>query len=128
VGGEARTLVGVPDLGAPTSYLTLDPGADVIDASGERIGKVEHVLADPSVDVFDGIIVDLNPLSTSLRFADADQIDGLYERGVVLKVRLEDLHEPEANAGTMRATPDDVAGSGFEDRLRRAWDYISGRY
>jgi uncharacterized protein YrrD len=116
------------DLGAPTSYLTLEPGADVIDASGESIGKVDHVLADPSVDVFDGIIVDLNPLSTSLRFADADQVDAIYEQGVVLKVRLEDLHEPEKNAGTMRATPDDVDASGFEARLRRAWDYISGRY
>jgi hypothetical protein len=125
---RARKLVCVSDLGDPASYLTLQPGADVVDASGESIGTVEHVLADPSVDVFDGIIVDLNPLSTTLRFADADQVDGIFERGVVLKVRLEDLHEPEKNAGTLSATPDDVESSGFEARLRRAWDYISGRY
>ena len=118
----------MPDLGAPTAYLTLEPGADVIDATGENIGKVDHVLADPSVDVFDGIIVDLNPLSTTLRFADADQIDGIFERGVVLKVNGDELHEPQANPGSMAATPDDVDSSGFQARLRRAWDYISGRY
>lgn len=123
-----RKLVFVADLGAPTSYLTLEPGGDVIDATGERIGKVEHVLADPSVDVFDGIIVDRSPLPGGLRFADAEQIDGLFERGVVLKVRAEDLHEPEPSPATLKATPDDVDSSGFEARLRRAWDYISGRY
>jgi hypothetical protein len=124
----ARKLVPVSDLGAPSSYLTLEPGADVVDATGATIGKVDHVLADPSVDVFDGLIVDVSPLPGGLRFADAEQVDGVFERGVVLKVAADDLHEPEKNAGTLKATPDDVDSSGFEARLRRAWDYISGRY
>jgi hypothetical protein len=118
----------VPDLGAPTSYLTLEPGADVYDAAGERIGKVEHVLGDASVDVFDGIIVDISAGPGGLRFADADQVDAIYERGTVLKVGRDALHEPTASPGTLSATPDDVDSSGFEARLRRAWDYISGRY
>jgi hypothetical protein len=125
---SARKLGFVPDLGAPTSYLTLEPGADVVDASGETIGKVDHILAEPAVDVFDGLVVDVSPLPGGLRFADAEQIDGIFESGVVLKVRADALHEPEKQAGTLSASPDDVDTSGFEARLRRAWDYISGRY
>ena len=34
------------DYGNPTSYLALEPGTDVISSDGERVGKVEHVLAD----------------------------------------------------------------------------------
>lgn len=108
--------------------MTLEPGADVVDSAGESVGRVDHVLADTSVDVFDGVIVDLNPLSRTLRFADADQIDGIFERGIVLNVGVAELHEPSANAGTISATPDDLDASGFQARLRRAWDYISGRY
>jgi hypothetical protein len=121
-------LAYVPELGAPTSYLTLEPGGDVYDATGERIGKIDHVLADPGVDVFDGLVIDTSPLPGGLRFADAEQIDGLYERGVVLKVGADELHDPTPSPGVVRATPDDVDESGLEAKLRRAWDYISGRY
>lgn len=121
-------LAGMPDLGAPISYLVLEKGADVYDRAGEHIGVVDHVLADPDIDIFDGVIVDASRLPGGLRFADAEQIDELYERGVQLNVAAEDLHEPTASAATMEATPDDVTESGFTQRLRRAWDYISGNY
>src|SRR3954471_25085312 len=45
-------------LGDPISYLTLSEGTPVFAAGGERIGVVEHVLADTNADVFDGLIVD----------------------------------------------------------------------
>ena len=45
------------DLGQPSSYLTLKPGAPVYSSDGEKLGDVEHVLADPEVDVFDGIVL-----------------------------------------------------------------------
>ncbi|MBX5442935.1 MAG: PRC-barrel domain-containing protein [Solirubrobacteraceae bacterium] len=118
----------MPDLGPPTSYLALERGVPVYDAAGERIGEVDHVLADPSVDVFDGLIVDTRPLLGGHRFADADQIEALHERGVVLRVGRDDLHEPSANPPAVRATPDDVDEPGLAERLRRAWDWISGRY
>jgi hypothetical protein len=124
----ARILAPVPDLGEPTSYLTLEPGGDVYDASGERIGRIDHVLADSSVDVFDGLIVDISAGPGGLRFADAEQIDALYERGAVLNVAVAQLHEPSPSPGTVRATPDDVTDGNLEARLRRAWDYVSGRY
>ena len=118
----------MPDLGPPTSYLALERGVPVSDATGERIGEVDHILADPSVDVFDGLIVDTRPLLGRHRFADADQIEALHERGVVLRVGRDALHEPSDNPAAVRVTPDDIADSGLEERLRRAWDWISGRY
>jgi hypothetical protein len=116
------------DLGAPISYLLLEPGADVYDREGAHVGVVQHVLADPEVDIFDGLIIDASHLPGGLRFADAEQVEELYERGVQLKVAAEELHEPTASAAAMEATPDDVAGHELTRRLRRAWDYISGNY
>ncbi|WP_259311918.1 PRC-barrel domain-containing protein [Capillimicrobium parvum] len=116
------------DLGAPTSYLALEPGTSVYDAGGEEIGTVEHVLADPGVDIFDGLVVDTRPLLGGHRFADAEQVDEIYESGVVLKVGRDALHVPADNPAVMKADPDDVDESALTGKLRRAWDWISGRY
>ncbi len=118
----------MPDLGEPISYLVLEKGADVYDASGAHVGTVEHVLGDADVDIFDGLIVDAGHLPGGLRFADAEQVDEIYERGVQLNVAADALHEPTQSAATMEARPEDVADGGFTRRLRRAWDYISGNY
>lgn len=116
------------DLGAPTSYLALTLGTAVIDAAGERIGTVEHVLSDEAEDVFDGIVVDVRAGPGGMRFADADQVDRLYERGVVLKVGKDELHTPSANPAVLGADPADEGESRLTGRLHRAWDWISGRY
>jgi sporulation protein YlmC with PRC-barrel domain len=116
------------DLGDPASYLTLADGTDVLSSDGRKVGSVEHVLADPDADVFDGLIVHT---SGGHRFADASQIDRIHERGVVLTL---DQHaagrlpNPRANPAAMDTTPDDVVPDGLEDKLRRAWNYLSGNY
>jgi hypothetical protein len=51
--------VGV-DYGNPISYLVLNAGADVISSDGKLVGKLEHVLADPESDVFDGLVIDIH--------------------------------------------------------------------
>ena len=107
------------DLGAPVSYLVLETGVPVYDASGAEVGPVEHVLAAEEEDIFDGLVI-------GRRFADADQIEGLYERGVVLSVDADALHDPEPAAPALDSGPDD--DSPLTARLRRAWDYISGNY
>ena len=116
------------DLGPPTSYLALPTGVDVFDAAGERVGRVDHVLAADDKDIFDGIVIDTRELLGGHRFADAEQIADLHERGVVLNVGRDELHEPSENAATMRVDPDDTADSQLTERLRRAWDWVSGRY
>ena len=117
------------DLGAPGSYLTLAAGVPVYSSDGQRLGDVEHVLAEPEKDIFDGIVFDASPLPGGHRFVDAPDVDEIYERGVVLKQGAEErLHRPEANPATMEATPDDVTQSDLELKLRRAWALISGDY
>ena len=116
------------DLGDPVSYLVLTDGTPVLSADGEEIGRVEHVLADEGADVFDGVIVDTG---SGHRFADSEHVDALYERGVVLSVDAAEaarLPEPAENPAALDAGPDDTVPDRLGDKLRRAWDYLSGNY
>jgi hypothetical protein len=118
------------DLGAPASYLTLERGTPVVSSDGGELGTVAHVLADPDSDIFDGLV-----LSTALpgghRFVDGSHVDEVYERGVVLTIdaaAAERLPEPSENPAALGARPDDTVPEDLADKLRRAWDLISGKY
>jgi len=118
------------DLGPPGSYLTLAEGVQVYSSDGHGIGKVAHVLADPDLDLFDGFVIDTSVLPGGHRFVDATQVDEIYERGVVLTVdgaAAEALPKPSANPGEVEIGPDDLVPDEFHDKLRRAWDRISGK-
>jgi hypothetical protein len=116
------------DLGNPASYLVLADGTPVLSSDRHEIGKVEHVLADADSDVFDGVIVDMRG---GHRFADAALVEAIYERGVVLTMTAEaadELPEPTENPAALEADPDDTAPDDLKDKLKRAWDYLSGNY
>ena len=122
----------MPDLGEPSSYLTLGKGAAVYSSDGEKVGEVEHVLADPDSDIFDGVVLDTSVLPGGHRFVDADQVEEVFDRGVMLKIdrrAADGLPEPSANPATMEVTADDVAEEdegALKRKLRRAWQLISG--
>jgi sporulation protein YlmC with PRC-barrel domain len=119
------------DYGSPISYLTLNVGADVISSDGERVGKLEHVLADPDSDVFDGLVIDIHLGPRGRRFADADQVDELYERAVVLRVPaadIEKLPRPEPAPAVMESHGLEDSESPLQRKLHRAWDLLSGNY
>jgi hypothetical protein len=113
------------DLGNPASYLVLADGTPVVSSDGQEVGKVEHVLADVDSDVFDGIILS-GPRGH--RFADASLVQAIYEHGVVLSVTGERLPEPSDNPATLETSPDDTVPDDLKDKLKRAWDYLSGNY
>ncbi|HEY8082931.1 MAG TPA: hypothetical protein VIE64_05165 [Solirubrobacterales bacterium] len=118
------------DLGQPSSYLTLEPGVLVYSSDGEELGKVEHVLAEPASDVFDGFVIDTSTLPGGHRFVDAPDVEEIYERGVVLKIdaaAAEALPEPSANPGVLEVEAEDVPRTRLEEKLRRTWDLISGK-
>lgn len=118
------------DLGAPVSYLTLAERSPVFASDGREVGKVAHVLADPDVDVFEGIVVETRALPASHCFVDADQVAEIHERGVLLGLDselVEALPKPSANPATMATGPDEVVSDELRDKLRRAWDRISGK-
>jgi len=119
------------DLGEPASYLTLSAGVPVYSSDGKRLGEVEHVLAEPEDDIFDGIVFDASPLPGGHRFVDAPKVESIHERGVLLTLdaaAAEGLHRPSANPAAMEASPDDAAEGELHRKLRRAWDLISGNY
>jgi hypothetical protein len=86
------------DLGAPMSYLTLEPGTPVLSREGTKVGKVARVLAEGAADIFDGIVIErgLLPIGSE-RFVAAEKVQ-IYERGVVL-----DLTESEVEHLPQRA-------------------------
>jgi hypothetical protein len=122
----------VNDLGAPTSYLVLTEGTPVFSADQHEIGTVVHVLADEHEDVFDGIVIDTR--GPAHRFADAANVEAIHEYGVILKGdqrACEALPEPSANPAVMTdepADPERGESGELQDKLRRAWDWLSGNY
>jgi uncharacterized protein YrrD len=121
------------DLGDPASYLSLGKGAEVYSRDGAKLGEVEHVLADPDADIFDGIVLDTSLLPGGHRFVDARQVDEIFERGVLLKLdraAAQTLPEPSENPAALEVTADDVAerdDDALKRKLQRAWDLISGK-
>lgn len=121
------------ELGVPISYEVLERGTAVFSADGARVGAVEHVLAAEGEDIFDGIVVDTGAGPGGRRFADAEQVESIHERGVTLTLdagRCRDLPEPSPNPPAMRADPSwgDSAQDRLMAKLRRAWDLLSGNY
>jgi hypothetical protein len=119
----------------PSSYLTLEAGTKVLSSDGEQIGEVAHVLAVEEDDIFDGIVVDASWLPGGHVFADAAQVQEIRTGAVTLKLDAEacrSLPQPSDNPAVMEVGADDMAkndlGDETKDKLRRAWDRISGNY
>ena len=68
------------DLGAPASYLVLEPGLPVYSCDGEELGRVDAVVADEEDDIFEGIVLD------GKRWVAGEQVEEIFERGVLLKL------------------------------------------
>ena len=109
------------DLGAPSSYLVLEKGAACYSSDGQPLGKVEHVLADPDLDVFDGFVLDKSVLPGGHRFVDADQVASIYERGVVLSV---DAAAAQSLPSRPRTRARSRWGPTTSSRTRRATSFI----
>jgi uncharacterized protein YrrD len=123
----------MPDLGEPSSYLALGKGAECYTCDGEKVGRVEHVLAVPDDDIFDGIVLDTSVLPGGHRFVDSEQVEEIFDRGVLLKIDrqgAEGLPEPTENPAAMEVNADDLAEPDegkLKQKLHRAWELISGK-
>jgi uncharacterized protein YrrD len=74
------------DLGAPSSFVVLEPGTPVFASDGDEVGRVSEVRADEGTDIFDGLMIEQGLLPGQTRFVAADLIDEIFERGVVLSL------------------------------------------
>ena len=119
------------DYGAPRSFRQIDAGVDVISSDGQRVGKLEHVLADEQTSIFDGIVIDVALGPGGHRFVDAPEVAEFRERAVLIAVSAGDvdrLPEPSENPAVMQHGGAEDSESELMQKLRRAWDLISGRY
>lgn len=119
------------DLGEPVSYEVLTRGTPVYSSDEQQIGKVSHVLAAADEDVFDGIIIGEHIFGEQHRFVDADDVQEIFERGVLLKLdraACEQMPKPSANPAVMHDDPAESSSEFRNQKLRRAWDLISGNY
>ena len=117
----AGSLSNVEDLGAPSSYLALQPGPLVSFERRRAAREGRPVLADHEVDVFDGLVLDTSVLPGGQRFVDAEQIEEIFERGVLLKLdraEAERLPQPSEGAAARRLGPDDLAEGNERARSR----------
>ena len=119
------------DLGEPASYLTLREGTPVYASDGEGVGRVTHVLAAPEEDIFDGVVIDSEAGSGGHRFVDAPQVAEIHEDGVLLGIdaaAVASLPQPSENPAAVSAGPDATVPEHLHDKLKRAWDRVSGNY
>jgi hypothetical protein len=117
-----RVMPSPEALGPRVAYLAIDEGTPVYDRSGMRVGVVEHVMDEGGI--FEGFIVHTYPLPGRHLYADANQIDEIHQRGVVLSVERSDLHDPQTESAKRKWGQPETT---LEARLRRALDWITPR-
>jgi hypothetical protein len=119
------------DLGSKVSYLVAKRGIPVYSSDEVQLGTVVEVLDAPEADIFDGVIFDTTANRPGgHKFVDAPEVEGIYERGVVLTIDAAaagKLAAPGKNPGTITVSPDDVAGEPPQSFWSKAWDRISGK-
>ncbi len=69
----------------PVSWLLIEPGWHVVDASGDRIGKVEAVTGDSNADIFDGLAVATEMLARP-KYVPSEQVGTITDGAVQLKL------------------------------------------
>jgi uncharacterized protein YrrD len=113
------------DLGPPIAFVALSEGTPVYDVERKRIGVVDEVVADEQADIFEGVVVHTLPLPGRHLFADAEQIAGLHERGVLLSVDRSALRDTQRRGGGRAREAGDQLENPVQALLRRAWDRIT---
>jgi hypothetical protein len=69
----------------PVSWLLIEPGWQVVDATGGDLGKVEAVTGDSNADIFDGVAVATGMLARP-KYVPAEQVGAITEGTVQLKL------------------------------------------
>jgi uncharacterized protein YrrD len=67
----------------PVSWLVVERGWSVVDASGEELGTVDEVLGDEGTDIFNGLAV-AHGLVARPRYVPAERVGSIHEGTVQL--------------------------------------------
>ena len=107
------------DEGELISYEVLEKDVPVYAAGGETVGKVDHVVAAPELDIFHGIVMRAD---NGRRFVPAEKVASLHERGVDLNLdeaEVASLPEPHGGAPVWRDNEPGVKPHGWKHLVDR---------
>ncbi len=94
----------------PVSWLVIEPGWEVVASDGGELGKVEEVVGDTGVDIFNGISVSTGFLARP-RYVPAEQVAEITQGRIRLSLtrelfeRLPEFREPPASIEVSAADP-----------------------
>jgi hypothetical protein len=98
----------------PVSWLLIEPGWNVFAADGNKVGEVDEVAGDSSVDIFDGLAIATSAFGKP-RYVPSEQVAEITEGTVRLSLtrgQVEKLGEYREPATSARIEPDSKGGVG----------------
>jgi hypothetical protein len=107
------------DEGLPISYEVLEKDVPVYAAGGAVVGKVDHVVSAPDLDIFHGIVMRTDG---GRRFVPADKVVALHEHGVDLRIdeaAAAALPEPHGGAPVWRDNEPGIKPHGWRHLVDR---------
>jgi hypothetical protein len=72
-------------MGDRVSWFVVEPGWEVIDAAGDRVGQVKEIVGDTGKDIFNGLAVSPGLLKP-VRYVPAEVVGIIEEGHVHLKI------------------------------------------
>ena len=76
----------------PVSWLVIEEGWKVLDASGEEAGHVVEVIGDSGVDIFNGLAISTG-LLTGHRYVPAEAVKSITEGSVQLSLSADQVKQ-----------------------------------
>jgi sporulation protein YlmC with PRC-barrel domain len=89
-------------MGDPVSWFVVEPGWEVVDPAGKRVGQVKEILADTDKDIFNGLAVSPGLLKPT-KYVPAESIERIEEGLIRLAIpheTFEQLGEHDETATT----------------------------
>jgi uncharacterized protein YrrD len=96
----------------PASWLVVESGWEVVDASGEKVGTVHEVIGDTGADIFHGLAVSPGLLKSS-KYVPAERVAGILDGQVRLDLSAEEFellgeHGEQPPSAEIRADTTDI--------------------
>jgi len=102
----------------PVSWFLIEPGWEVLDASGEQVGRVEQTTGDSTHDIFDGLAIAPGVFGKSL-YVPSEQVGEITEGKVHLKLTKAEVEQLAAYEEPPTSAEVGSTKAGFVRRLEQ---------
>jgi hypothetical protein len=76
----------------PVSWLMIEPGWTVVDRDGDQVGRVEEIVGDTGVDIFNGLAISTGLLSGP-RYVPSERVALITDGSVRLDLSRKDVDQ-----------------------------------